>query len=175
MTAIDPTNSARYFLDYTVSGHDHTLEMRTDGTVDDSDAIAVLTDFLTVHHDFIYELNVIGFRFAQAGHHNSNDVAWTGSTVYGDSDGPEYTTAWYYDYVGRDSDGIRVRVALFGANQVQMGDNYRITPVEAAFVGLALASLTQDAQMFWTVNQQIPVWKQYANCGVNAYWRNKVR
>lgn len=175
MAAIDPWSSARYFLDYSVSGHDHTLMMRTDSTVVDSDAIAVLSDFLTLHHDFIYELTVTGLRFAQAGEHNTNDVAWTGDTVYGDGTGPEYTTAWYYDYVGRDAGGIRLRVALFGANQVQMGNNYRITPIEAAFVSDALASLTQDAQMWLTVNNMNPVWKQYANCGVNAYWRNKVR
>jgi hypothetical protein len=29
--------------------------------------------------------------------------------------------------------------------------------------------------MFLDIDFTVPVWKNYANVGVNAYWRNKIR
>jgi hypothetical protein len=84
-------------------------------------------------------------------------------------------TANYIDFVGRDTDGVRVRVAVFGANFTTLGDDYRASASESAFVGDAIAQLTSDAQMFWTVAGNVPVWNNYADIGTNAYWRNKIR
>jgi hypothetical protein len=64
---------------------------------------------------------------------------------------------------------------VFGANFTTLGDDYRASVGESAFVADAIAELTSDAQMFWTVGGNVPVWNSYANIGTNAYWRNKIR
>jgi len=122
-----------------------------------------------------FPIVVIGFRFQQAGFHVSTDVPWKGSAGWGSGTPQPRHSAQFYDFVGRDSTGVRVRAAIFGATILDGGGDYRISPSEQSWVGDALDVLVSDAQMFWTVNQEIPVWKQYANSGINAYWRNKIR
>lgn len=170
-----PNNTARYFLDYSVASTSHTLGMRVDPEVTDADAISVLDSFMDVVGAFCYPITVEGLRFQQAGALVSYDVAWTGSAGWGTGTSVPAVAAQYYDFVGRDTEGRRVRVAVFGAGLVTSGGDYRIVDSEAGWVSDALAALTQDAQMFWTIGGEIPVWKQYINCGVNAYWRNKQR
>lgn len=175
MAPLPANNTARYFLDYSVAGFSHTLINRVDPEVTDADAASVMDSFMDIVGAFCYPITVEGFRFQQAGLAVSYDVPWTGSAGWGTGAAIPANTAQYYDFVGRDTSGRRVRVATFGAGLVTSGGDYRISPAEATWVADALDALTQDGQMFLTIGGEVPVWKQYANCGVNAYWRNKVR
>lgn len=175
MAPISPDNTYRWWVDYTSCGEQHTLMCRSGSTVVASDAGATIAAFFAAHDSAIYETTIDGFRSAPSGTNFSVPEVWPGASSYGTGTGPKYAAAWYYDYVGRGNTGHRVRVALFGAILVQVGNDYRITPAEQGFVGDALAALTSDGDIFLDVDYEVPIWKQYANCGVNAYWRNKLR
>jgi len=175
MAPLPTNNTAVFFLDYSVAGETHTLQMRCDETVTDTDASATMFAFLNELDAQVYESTVVGFRFRQAGSNVTLPAVWSATTTWGTGVGNHDTSARYIDFVGRDSDGRRVRATVFGAINIQVGNDYRTTSAEATYVADAIAQLTSDAQMFWTIAGNVPVWNQYTDIGVNAYWRNKIR
>lgn len=175
MAPLPPDNTPRYFLDYDTCGHGHTLMCRVNSTAVAADVAATISAFLTDLAPNLYLLTVTGFRFADAGTNVSLPVTWTGDATYGDDVGPEYASGQYYDFVGRSPGGRRVRVAVFGAISLQVGDNYRISVAESTDMQDALAELVSDVDHFLAIDFGTPIWNQYANSGVNAYWRNKIR
>jgi hypothetical protein len=164
-----------YFLDYTTCTEQHTLQMRCEPTTTDSDASGTIGAFLTAIDSQIYEMTIDGFRFRQAGSHVTLPAVWSGAASYGSGAGARAFTANYLDFVGRDPSGVRVRVAVFGAINITLGGDYRMSSSESSVVADAIAELTSDANMFWTVGGEVPVWNTYANLGVSAYWRNRIR
>lgn len=175
MAITPPNNTQRFWVDYTVSGHQHTLLCRAGSTVTATDAGGTIAAFFAAHADLIYLTTIDAFRSAAPGVDFSLPETWPGLATYGTDTGPNHTSAWYYDYVGRGDTGKRVRVALFGAKLVSAGNDYRITPSEQPFVSDVLAELRSDTEIFCDIDYGVPVWHNYANCGVNAYWRNKLR
>lgn len=175
LTPVNPNNTQRFWVDYTVCGFQHTLQMRAGSTVAASDASATLAALFAAFDTSLFLTTIDGFRSAAPGSNISVAETWLGDASYGSGAGAKYQSAWYYDMVGRGPTGRRVRVALFGAVLVQLGDDYRISGTENSLVTDALAVLTSDGDMFLDVEYEVPVWHNYINLGVNAYWRNKIR
>jgi len=149
--------------------------MRVTADIDAEAASAFLDSFLTALHDLFFQITIIGLRFQANDTDVSIAVPWGGDPTYGGSAGVAYQTAQYLDFIGRSSDGRRVRAGVFGCTFSEQGDNFRVTPAEQAAVGAALAVLNSDSDYFKSISSFSTVWKNYANCGQNAYWRNKVR
>jgi hypothetical protein len=175
MAPLSPDHTPRYFLDYTTCGFEHTLMCRTDSGVDPADVSAVIAAFLAAIGGSFRQLDIVDFRFADAGTNITVPVTWGGAASYGSGSGSPYESAHYMDFIGRGSTGRRVRVAVFGMINSSAGGDYRLIPSESGVVAAAIAELTSDAQMFLDIDFTVPVWKNYANVGVNAYWRNKIR
>ena len=175
MAPINPNNTQRFFVDYTTCGEAHTLLCRAGSTVTAADAGATIAAFLATLDSQLRLVTITGFRSAAPGTNITVPETWPGDATYGDGAGSHFETAQYLDFVGRGSTGHRVRVAVFGAINSHVGDDYRMTSAESTVVADALAALTSDGDIFLDVDYQVPVWHTYANLGVNAYWRNKVR
>jgi len=175
MAPISPDNTQRFFLDYDTCGYGHTLLCRAGSTVIAADAGATIAAFLAAIDANFRLLTIPGFRNALPGSNITTPVTWPGAATYGSGAGVKYETAQYWDFVGRGATGHRVRVSLFGAIASFAGDNYRVLPGEAPAVTDAITALTSDGDIFLDVDYEVPVWHTYANCGVNAYWSNKVR
>jgi len=175
MAPISPDNTKRYFLDYSTCGFDHTLLCRTESTVTASDAGGTIAAFLDAIDSVFRLITVVGFRVAVVGSNITTSVTWPGAGTYGSGAGSAYESAQYLDFVGRGGTGHRARVAVFGCIFSEVGNNYRLESAENALVAAAIAELTSDTSIFNDIDGQIPVWHTYANTGVNAYWRNKIR
>lgn len=175
MPPISPDNTQRFWVDYTVAGYGHTLMCRAGSTVVASDAGATIAAFFAALDSQIVLLTIDGFRSAVPGSNISVPETWPGDATYGSGAGDPYQSAQYLDFVGRGSTGHRVRASVFGVINVQVGGDYRVSAAESSFVGDAIAALTSDGDIFLDVDYQVPIWHNYANCGVNAYWRNKIR
>jgi hypothetical protein len=175
MAPISPDNTQRFFVDYTVAGYQHTLLCRANSTVTAADAGATIAAFLAAIESSFYEITIDGFRSAASGTNITVPEVWPGAATYGSGAGDPKDTAHYMDFVGRGPTGHRVRVAVFGAIISDFGGDYRLSGSESALVGNAIAELTSDVDIFNDVDYGVPVWKNYANLGVNAYWRNKIR
>jgi len=175
MAPISPDNTQRFFLDYTTCGYQHTLLCRAGSTVEASDAGGTIAAFLDAIDAEFRLLTIDGFRSAAPGTNITVPEVWPGAATYGAGAGQAFESAHYMDFVGRGPTGHRVRVAVFGMVNASAGSDYRLTAAENALVSAAIAELTSDAQIFVDIDYEVPIWHAYANVGVNAYWRNKIR
>ena len=119
--------------------------------------------------------SVVGVRVAADGSNISNPAAGTWPVSWGSGAGDHAMTAHYIDFIGRSLDGRRTRLALFGAEESQGGDDYRLTSAENAAVAASVAVLNGTPNIFLSINKFQPVWYPYADVGINAYWRNRIR
>lgn len=175
MAPLPSNNTDQYFLDYTTSGEQHTLLCRAADGSTAAGASAAIDALLDVIQGNFNLITVDLFRFQAAGTNISLPVTWAGSATYGGPAGDHFETAQYLDFVGRSSEGRRCRVAVFGATFSFIGNDYRVGPSEGTLVADALAVLSGSPGYFVAIDGLEVVWNNYANCGVNAYWRNKVR
>lgn len=175
MAPLSPDNTQRFYLDYSTCGFDHTLLCRAGSTVVAADAGATIAAFLDAIGGNFRLITVTGFRSSAPGTNLSFSEVWPGAATYGSGAGLAYETAQYWDFVGRGSTGRRVRVSVFGAIGYFGGTDYRITPAEAPDITDGLAALTSDGDIFLDIDYQVPIWHNYVDSGVNAYWRNKIR
>jgi len=173
--AINLTNVL--FLDYATSGENHTVQIRYDGAASLTDAMVLLDAFLEQLDPMIYVMSVLGARVRDIGGVVTYPVSWSGAGTYGDGTGPHNGSANYIDFVGRALNGRRCRISMFGL----------ITPVDATGHDFRLAeSADANVENCLTIlrgGTGVPVsiegdpvnWYTYANIGVNAYWRNRIR
>jgi len=175
MAPLPFNNTNILFVDYNTQGEDHTLQCRFNG--DDTGDIAMVDvdSFLSAISNAIGLTTILGARVQLASTNVSFDVVWSGASAYGDGVGDRYQSAMYYDWVGRSPAGRRVRVAVFGAANLQNGDDYRSNSGEDVALDAGTAVLVGLDSSFLAIDGELPVWKTYVNMGVNAYWRNKIR
>lgn len=173
-----PSNStAVVYLDYSVDGENHTLQMRRNETASNDDVMAVMDAFLLAISTQVDQITIIGARARDAGGIVTYPLTWPGDPAYGSGTGFHYQSANYADFVGRSIGGRRARVAVFGW-KVQAdvtNEDYRLTATENASVAAALAVLEAGSGTPVAIDGDPVNWQQYANLGVNAYWRNHIR
>lgn len=173
-----PSNStACLFLDYSTCGVEHTLLCRYDSPGSTAEAMDRIDAFLTALDPGLTELTVIGARNREVGSNITLPIAWTGAATYGGTLGPRYKGAAYLDFVGRDTAGRRARVAVFGPGDFfdTANEDYRFTTTDSAVIADAVDVLLGSANSFLSISSEVPLWYPYANTGVNAYWRNRIR
>lgn len=175
MAPISPDATARYWLDYSVAGQVHSQQMRVIGSAGSAAANAAFDAVWSQMDSQLLECTIIGMRHAAVGSNITNPVAWTGPASYGSGPGDPYQSAYYYDWVGRGVTGRKVRVSFFGTLLSQFGGDYRLVSGESAIVALVLDAFVADPECWVDISGNVPVWHNYADTGVNAYWRNKIR
>lgn len=175
MAPLPPNSTARVKIQYNTCEFDHELQIRyaAPNTVDD--VITEFNSFINAIEGLLFESTFIGAQVAASGSNVFNDVAGSWPVTWGSGVGAKVSTAWYYDFIGRSVDGRRVRMAVFGAKQISTTDDYRAFSAEVADIEAGVAVLNGAEGVFLSINQFQPIWKPYANSGVNAYWRNKIR
>jgi len=175
MAPLSPDSTARVYLDYSVAGYDHTLICRHNSTGTIADAVDALQAFITAASPGVYASTLIGLRASNSGSNITFPLSNTFSTSWGSGAAAGNESAQYYDMVGRSVDGRKVRAAIFGATQVSASDKYRVPYSAGSFWSDMIDALGADVNCFVTISAQTPTWHQYANTGINAYWRNKIR
>lgn len=171
-----PFNSTSIlFVDYSTTVNDHTLLCRFDGDSTGEIAMGVVDDFFGALSPQLGDILILGARVQLIDTNVSFDVAWTGAVGYGDGSQTPASDAIFVDFVGRTITGRRARAAVFGTKTLTGGDNYRAVPGEVAAFDAARAVLEGTTDSFLGIDGNAPIWKQYANTGVNAYWRNHNR
>lgn len=175
MAPLPPDSTARVKIFYQTCGFTHTALIRYKAPNVVADVITEFNSFITACGGLFYESSFIGAQAAALSSNVFNEVAGDWPVAWGSGAGPRYATAQYYDWVGRSVDGKRVRFALFGAQVTHFGDDYRMLSTESTAVDAAVQVLNDAEGSFLSINGFQPIWKSYANMGVNAYWRNKIR
>lgn len=175
MAPLPHNNTDILFVDYNTCGHDHTAEIRLNGAGAVDNAIDTFGEVVTAFGLALCAATFISARLQLEGENVSNPVSWTGPATWGGDPGTEEKTAWFYGLIGRSLAGRRVRFYLFGAAAVASGTDYRMLPGEFDELVDALGAIRAQTDNFLAIDGATAVWKSYANTGVNAYWRNKIR
>ena len=175
MAPLPPSNTIRYFLDYTVNGLEHTIQMRVGPGATDGGASGSFSAFLAALSPNLYALSVVGMRKANLGTDVTNPVTYTGTTSFGSGTAVDnLARAAFLSFIGRSTDGRRVRVFVYGTKITSEGD-YRVDTGEAAEVADAIDVLNGASGVFLSISGLQAIWKAYANEGVNAYWQRRAR
>lgn len=177
MAALPSNNTGVFYLDYSAGGEDHTLQIRFGDASSPGEAMTVAHNLLTALDAGLTLLTVRGARVRDQGSNVSYAVTWTGDASYGGSAGAHEKAAYYIDFVGRSLGGRRVRIAVFGMGDAFDATNhdYRYTAAESEIVANAIEQLEAGSAVPVAVDGDVAAWHQYANVGVNAYWRNRIR
>lgn len=176
MAPLPSNNTGVFYLDYTTEGEDHTLQVRFGTGSSALEAASVVNGFLSAVEAQLYTLTVRGARVRDLGANVTYPVDWDGDDVYGSGSTGHYTSAFYMDFVGRSIDGRRCRVAVFGCKSLadSSGSDYRFSSA-TDWVAAGLAALEALPFCPVSISGEVVNWQQYANVGVNAYWRNHIR
>lgn len=173
MTALNPNNTERFRVNYTVGGKQHTFEVRTN-LVSPSSLGTLVTAFLTPLSTIVNQIVIDNVTYA-AGGSNIFNLVTTG--IEGDSFGSGAGTGSavpnFINFIGRSAGGRRVRLAVYGLKTDST--DYRFAPGENASIDDAIDALKAPANAFLSIDDVKPVWYDYANAGVNAYWQRNLR
>jgi len=173
MAALPPSNTERYRVNYTVGGRQHSFEVRTN-LVSPSGLGTNVTAFLTPLSTILNLLTVDNVTYA-AGGSNIFNIVTTG--IEGDSFGSGAGTGSaipnFINFIGRSAGGRRVRLAVYGLKSD--AQDYRFAPGESISIDDAIDALKAPANAFLSIDDVKPVWYDYANAGVNAYWQRNIR
>jgi len=175
MAPLPPDGTARVWIDYHTCGEDHTALIRFKAPATDVEVADAFNAFVGAVGAFFALSTFIGARVAALGSNVSNPAAGSWPVSWGSGAGDHAMTAHYLDFVGRSFDGRRARIALFGCLVTQQGDDYRATSAESSVITDGVAVLNGTPNIFLSINEFQPVWYPYADMGVNAYWRNRIR
>ncbi len=176
MAPLPSNNTGVLFVDYNTCGEDHTIQCRFNAAASFNDSMALMDGFLTAISASTQLITITGARVRDVGSNVTYPVTWTGAATYGSGAGTHDQAAWFFDFVGRSIGGRRVRMAVFGAQTIVdgSGHDYRLDTGTAS-IAAAIAALESDGNACCAIDGDAPSWHQYANSGVNAYWRNHIR
>lgn len=172
MAPLLPSNTARFRINYSAVGLQHSHQVRSTASP------AAVGTFVAALHNalnntmFIHTITSVDF--AASGSDIFNPVT-TGieGTTYGTGAGAEFNEPWAITFVGRTSGGRRARMAIFG--MTTLGSNYRIGPGEIANVDNAIGVLQAAGANCLAIDGLVPVWRTYANVQVNDHWVKETR
>jgi hypothetical protein len=172
--ALPPDNTVRWYLDYNNGYDNHILMARSTTTVDNAAASTFFDGFLTALGAHLAEISIIGLSVAFEGSNVRIPQEWLNDPSYGSGTMPAIDRPAQMTFVGKDGLGHKTRVGMFGLNGVS-SDTWRIHSADSASVTAAIAALGTDPGFFLTVSGGVPIWKNYANVGINDHWVKKAR
>lgn len=176
LAPLPPDNTVRWWLNYSVAGIGHTLQMR--GTEFATDANA-----LNAYNALLDELDPV---LASNATFLSVDRADQGSNVRNPvigfvprSGAGAFTTtgdsrAFQISFTGRSDDGRKVKYLMWGVGVTSDGD-FRWEPGDIAYLDDALATFPANNKVWATISGLIPVMHPYTNYGYNDHTVRSLR
>jgi len=169
-----PTETTRYFLDYTTCGVQHTMTMRCDASVTDSQASTHFSDLFSAMEPLLLLTQVVRMRRAEEGSNISFPAIYSGTEEFGSTPGTGVNVPDFWSFTGKDSSGRQAKVEMFGRS-ISANNNYRLAAVDDSSVEAALAELATSDPVWLSAGGSTPFWNQYANQTVSAYWQRQQR
>lgn len=174
MAALNPNNTARFKVFYTNHDVQHSIVVRSTPVSPATFGVQFDAFFDTISA-LLPDTVIDSVEFAASGSNIFNAVT-TGieGDTYGSGITVEPLAANFLSFIGRTSGGKRARLYIYGINADQ-ALNYRYTAGESASVDAATALLPTMVGSFLGIDGLVPVWKSYANTGVNTHWQKELR
>lgn len=177
VTALAPSNTERWFYDYTVGGNQHTLIMRTADALDAASAGEQIDAFLTAIEGGLATITTVGLRVARGGSNITNNEGTVGlQATYGTGAQAGIDAPLQVTFTGRSNDGHKARVGVFGWAG-QSDTSWRMTVIENADIsaGVTFLQAITGSGFFVSISGEPVVWHPYANIGYNDHWVKEAR
>jgi len=177
VTPLPPSNTERWFLDYTVMDVEHVFIMRAADVLPDADATEAFDTILTILAPNLITLIPVGLRHAAAGSDLTFPASMTGlAASYGAETETPINIPLQSTFTGRSPDGRKARVGFFGWAG-QNDASWRYTTAEDAVVAAAVSSLNSlsGSGRFVSISGAAVTYHPYMNVGYNDHWVKEAR
>lgn len=178
---LPPSNTTRYFVDYTTGRVAHTVMFRAAAGVSDTQADGAINFVLSILMPVCPTTwQVTGCRKALAGSDVTLPVTLTFTDALVGTNGNgllEEHEPREHRWVGRGvSTGRQVAFSIYGIRQDFLAD-YRVNSGEGAITWVAdtVAALNAGSGMFVTIAGDPSIWYPYVNQNNNSYWETDAR
>lgn len=174
MAPLSPYNTDRVIVDYQQGSLVHHVEMRCA----DVSAISLIENsfgnLFTAIAPALCATTIVGCRAGNSGSPLTFPLP-TGlvGLSYGSGVPSLEEGATFMNFVGRSTDGRKVRAAIFGYQGGLSG--FRLTSTESTEVDAAVDVLNAEPSLWWAIGGLKAIWYPYANIGYNAYWQRNLR
>jgi len=173
-----PVNStARLWLDYNDGINEHSMMWRYDAASTTVAAVmADMSEFLTALETVLYELTILGVRWANLGEDFSSPFTWSGAATYGTGAITAVNAPRELRVEARSFGGRKVHTSLYGYDAGTPG-TYRIPVTPASVYEDALnvlKSATTNAR-YIAIDGELVYFKEYFNIQNNSYWETQAR
>lgn len=172
LAPLPPSNTERWFLDYTAQDVAHTAIMRTADAIDAIDAAEAFDLVLTALGTGLVEVTIVALRRALVGSNITNPQPTTGlAASYGEVSPSDVNKPLQVTFTGRSSDGRKTRFGMFGYFS-QNDASWRKTTAEEDEVAATVAQLEglSIAGRFVSISGERVFWHQYMNLGYNDHF-----
>jgi len=174
LAALNPNNTQRFYLTYNVDTYNHTLCARSDAGVTAADASTGIGGFLTAMSTQVGHSVFVKFEVSTVGSNVRNPVTWSGPTSWGGSGSDAAAGPRFWSFTGKDVEGHKVRVDLFGRTTNDFPD-YRLPAATYPIIQAAIDALNTSIPIFLTINSAGPTWNGYANQAYSQHWIKQAR
>lgn len=164
VVALPGFNTPRLFLDYTVGGEDHTVQFRYPEGGSQGAAVSTVVELMAFLDGSLYTTTINSLQFSDVESDVRNPITWPGDPSYGTGGVPAGQEMKFFSITGKDDDGHRCRVEMFGIGQaipttwrLALGVN---TPMDNWFTHLRAAYLDGT---FCSIAGRPVVWNLYYN------------
>lgn len=188
LPALPPSNTRRYFIDYTSLGRQHTMVVRTNGVGTIAENLAYINGVIGNMTTVMRESDsVLRVRIAEPG----SDVTFPFSTNSFQGQLSGAATIWdqdpesvFWSITGRGiSTGRKVRYDMYTPvrngsypdnNRYEVGENTFVDTFFNNFTAAIIAGPTPAVQGV-TIGGDVLLFNNYVNIAHNAYWQRKQR
>lgn len=174
MPALPPSNTLRYFCDYSVGNVGHTAQVRATAVASPAYIGSLFNNLFTSMGPQLAALTINLVRVALQGSDVTNPIV-TGieGNTYGAGVGSTFHQATSVNFIGRSSTGKRTRFSIFGYDSAS--SDFRLTTAESTEVSQTVAFLNGAVNAALAIDGTKPTWYPYANVSYNAYWQQELR
>jgi hypothetical protein len=174
VTALNPNNTRRYFLNYSTSAAAHTMMLRTTTAVNAFSASFIFNDIFTAWASDLSLVTVNSMEMAEKGTNVRNPVLYSGAATFGAAAEVGNLAPRQICFLGRSTDGRRARLFLFGYKGATPTD-WRFTVADHAAVGTVYNLLNSNPGVFLSISELATVKYNYADVNFNSYWERELR
>jgi len=167
--ALPASNTERWFLQYSVGGHQHTMMMRTEEGTSSTDVSDAFDEFLTQIAPGASLITIVGLEVAAVNSDVRNPSVWGGDATYGTGTPPAGYDPVELTFTGRTTGGHKARVSFFGYDG-SIPDDFRLGAGDDANVDAARATLSANPGRWIAIDGLSVIWHPYANVGFNDHW-----
>ena len=176
MTALPPNGTPTAFLRYTNGFARHVTQFRFAPEVLPEDAQQMVAAFVDVARLLLSPDGVFDqLDYREANSDVTYPLPWSGVPGAFTSVGTLIDRPRFVSWVGRSTNGHKVRITMFPGVAVNPTNNYRLEPGEVTICDDVLTLLRGTSVDFRAIDAGQPIWKNYTNVGLNSYFQRKAR